>query len=401
MGILSQGVNPLHADPEMRLLIHCARATVAPERTECVRALAAGEIDWDRLLTLAERNGLRPLLYAHLSRICATSVPAATLEFLRDYFAKNSAFSLLLTGQLLRLLAALNDHGIEAMPFKGPAIAVKLYGHVALRQFCDLDILVRARDVWRASEVIEACGFEPDFVIPPERRATLVREDYVRMFRDDAGRTLVELHWGFARRSFGAAFDADAVWPRRERMTLSGRTVLMPSAEDLLLMLCVHASKHAWDKLEGISSLAELIRGQKDFGWDYVWQKAGEMHCRRMLTFGLLLTRDLFDVPLPPQAAALGRSPALHKMAGVVVRSFLADDRHSQSYARQAALHLRLKDRYTDRARYCARVALTPTPEDWAAVRLHGPLSLAYPLVRAFRIARHGFNQHKAAGGCP
>jgi hypothetical protein len=391
---------PPNDDREARLLLDCARASVEPERALRIRALAASDLDWQKLLTLAERHGLRPLVYAHLNRICPERVPAANIEFLRDYFVRNSAFNLLLTGELLRLLNLLNEHGVEAVAFKGPAIAVKLYGHVALRQFCDLDILVRARDVWRASELIETRGFEPDVVIPREHRAALVHQDYVQVFHRDGGRTLVELHWSIARRSLGVRFDADAIWPRLERMVMQEQTVFVPSAEDLLLMLCVHGARHSWDKLEGIASLAELVRGKDDFDWDYVWRQAGEMHCRRMVTLGLMLTRDLFDVALPPDAAMLRLSRTLQTTAGIIARNFFADDVQSPTFARQAALHLRLTDYYTDRARYCARVVLTPTADDWAVVRLHGPLSLAYPLVRAFRIARKALNQHRAAGAC-
>ena len=375
-------------DREMRLLVHCARANVEPERAEHIRELAAGELNWERLLKLAERNGLRPLLYWHLSRICAASVPAVTFEFLRDYFRKNSAFSLLLTGELFRLLTMLNDHGVEAVPFKGPAMAVKLYGHVALRQFCDLDILVRARDVWRASQLIEEQGFEPQYRIPKERRTAFVRQNYVQMFFRDGRRTVVELHWGIAERSFAVPFKADAVWARLESMTLQGQTVSVPCAEDLLLMLCVHGSRHGWDKLEGLSSLAELMRCEDNFDWAYVWRRAREMRCRRMLAFALCLAHGLFDAPLPPEAAALSESRAFPAMAGRVVRDFYVDVVQSRTPARQAALHVGLKDSYADCARYWAGLVLTVTPDDWAAVRLRGPLSLGYPLVRAIRVAR-------------
>src|SRR5262249_19055562 len=160
-------------------------------------------LDWERVLMLADRNGMRPLLYWHVSRTCAPDVPAATFQFLRDYFQKNSAFGVLLTGELLRLLSRLNDEGIESAAFKGPAMAVALYGRVALRQFCDLDILVRPCDVWRASNLIAAQGFAPKYRVPDERRAAFVRQDYVQQFRRDGGRTLVELHWAIAPRLLG------------------------------------------------------------------------------------------------------------------------------------------------------------------------------------------------------
>ena len=90
-------------------MINCARASVEPERAERIRELAAAGLNWDRLLKLAHRNGLAPLLYCHLNRICAASVPADAFEYLRDYFQKNSAFSLMLSGELVRLLRSLNE----------------------------------------------------------------------------------------------------------------------------------------------------------------------------------------------------------------------------------------------------------------------------------------------------
>jgi hypothetical protein len=185
-------------DREAELLLHCARISVEPQGADCIRDLVDRGLNWQRLLALAERNALRPLLYWHLSRLSAAGVPAPTFHGLRDYFQKNSAFNLLLTGELLQLLAVLNGNGIEAVPFKGPALAVKSYGHIALRQFCDIDILVREQDVWRAGELIEARGFEPGCRISERWRARYVRDGYVRAFRRDAGRTLVELHWGIA-----------------------------------------------------------------------------------------------------------------------------------------------------------------------------------------------------------
>jgi Uncharacterised nucleotidyltransferase len=385
----------------MRLLIECARPSIAPDRATRIRELAAGGLDWSRLLTLAERNGLRPLLYSHLSAVCPEAVPAATLASLRDYFQKNAAFSVLLTGELLRLLALLNDQGIEAMPLKGPAIAAALYGHVALRQFGDLDILVRAGDVWRAGDLLERQGFEAQYRIPAERRDAFVRQDYAQLFHRDGARTIVELHWGIAERSFGVRFDADAVWSRRQSMMLLGRTVFTPSAEDLVLMLSVHGARHAWDKLEALCSLAELAR-REDLDWRYVWRSARDTRCRRMVAFALWLAHGLLDAPLPADADAPGKLRGFHAMASRIVSDFYGDVVQSQTPARQVALKMRLKDTYADCARYGVGLAFTAQPDDWAAVRLRGPLSFGYPLVRAFRRARkHATHQDHAAGGRP
>ena len=376
-----------HGDRETLLLLDCARATIEPETAGRIQARVADGLNWDRLVALAQRHGLAPLLYAHLSQVCPAQVPAGTLAFLQDYAQKNTAFGVLLTGDLVRLLKVLEKNGITAVPYKGPALALKLYGNVARRQFADLDILVRRRDVWEASRVIEAEGFEAVFPIPSAMRARLLSHAYVRMFHRGSSRTLVELHWDIAEPYWAIRFDADAMWRRLEPMSLPGATAYVPCAEDLLLLLCVHGVRHGSDKLEGIGSVAALLRGTPDLDWDRVWRRAAEMHCRRILAFGLLLAAGLFEVPLPAQAAAVSRSRALLAMAGATVRELVADHPPARTWRRQVAFQMRLKDSRADQARYCARV-LTSGPDDWAMLRLPESLSFVYPLVRVVRLAR-------------
>jgi hypothetical protein len=374
-------------DREMHLLIECARASVEPEGATRINHFATGGVDWHRLLKLARRNGLAPLLFGHLNKICSASVPTGTFEVLRDYYQKNAAFNLLLTGELLRLLKALNDNGISAIPYKGPAIAVKLYGHVALRQFCDLDIFVRVGDVWKVDRLMLARGFTPHAIVPEQKRADFVHQDYVRLFHRDNGRTLVEVHWGIAPAYFGIPFNVDAVWSRLEPMSLQGATVFLPCAEDLLIMLCVHGTRHGWDKLEGICAIAQLIRRTPHLDWGRVWQTSREMHCRRILGFALLLARGLFEIALPPEAAVMTRSRSLLTLAQNIVRNCCADAEPRAS-ARLMALHLLLKDSFTDQVRHCVGLVSTPNPDDWETLRLHKPASFTYPVVRAIKLAR-------------
>lgn len=385
-------------DCEMELLIHCARASIEPQRAERVRELVANGLNWARVWNLSQRNGLSPLLYFHLNQICAASLPTEQLEFLRAYYQKQSAFSLLLSGELVRLLKTFNQNNIKAVPYKGPALAVKLYGNLALRQFGDLDILVRKSDVWKASELIVAQGFEPHFQIPMTKRAAFVRLSYVQLFRRDAGRTVIELHWGIAPRFFGVRFDADAFWKRLESTSLQGTPILTPGAEDLLLMLCVHGAKDCWEKLEWVGSIAQLLRGKPDLDWELVFQQGRQMRCQRMLVLGLLLAHGLFDAPLAPQAVASARSQTLLKVAKQVVRDFCSAESHSPAFSRRLSFHLRIKDGFKDQIRHCVRLALTTTPVDWSALPLPGPLSFAYPLLRAVRLTRkYGLSDREAA----
>jgi len=126
--------------PEHELLLRCARTR---ESTPRIRELAAGVIDWDYLCLLARRHSVVPLLYLQLSRHASDLVPAAHLATLKRQYQENSARNTILTAELCRLVELFRASGIEAIPYKGPALAVVAYGNLTLRRFVDLDVIVR------------------------------------------------------------------------------------------------------------------------------------------------------------------------------------------------------------------------------------------------------------------
>ena len=369
----------------MHFVTECARSVFDRGREDHLRGHVHAGLNWKRVADLARRHGLLPLVQCHAMQL--VDADATVPDSFRRQFEAAGAFNVLQTGELLRLIKFLNGAGVDVMPLKGPALAQQLYGSVALRQFIDLDILVRRRDVWMASELLESQGFVADLAVPREKRAAFVASDYVRRFTRDGGRTVIELHWGIARSWFGVLFDVDAIFNRAGRMALQGAQVLTPSAEDLVQILCVHATRHGWDKLEAVASLAALAR-REPIDWVRVRRTSAAMHCQRLVDFGMLLAHLLFEVDLPPQFAHTVNSRKLVSLASrIATRCWPHQNGASITVAGQFVVHLRLKDTFADQIRYCVGV-FAPTADDWTATRLQGPLSVAYPALRAFKLLR-------------
>src|SRR5882724_9327115 len=91
---------------EAELLVHCARLDVDPSRAAQMQSLAGSELDWTRMLTLAHRNALVPLLYFQLNKNASERVPPERLSELRLRFQNNSALNVLLTGELVSLISS-------------------------------------------------------------------------------------------------------------------------------------------------------------------------------------------------------------------------------------------------------------------------------------------------------
>ena len=380
--------------PEVEVLLACARARVCAPLATRVRALVEGELDWDYLLRLADRHGLQPLLHTHLNAICAESIPTAPAQHLRETFRRVSALNIFLTCELQKLLGLFAAQGVQALPYKGPTLAAQLYGNVALRQFSDLDILVRPQDVPRARAVLMTEGYAPLLPLTDTQQAVLLRTQCNLPFTRERKRLVVELHWAVSAPYFARPFAADALWARLEDGQLAGQGIKQPAAEDLLLALCVHGSKHLWERLAWISDIAEISKQRRDLDWHSLLAAARATGSERMLLLGLRLAADLLDAELPAEVGrALAADAATGRLAAGVVRYLFTPDLTPGGVARYLRFQLRARRRLRDKMNYL-RFVVTPTEEDLAQLPLPAPLTFLYYLLRPLRMIRTGGPRH-------
>jgi hypothetical protein len=315
-------------------------------------------------------------------------VPLLAKQRLQLLWRENAERNLLLTGELVRVLTALASDGVQAVPFRGPVLAKRAYGDIRLRQFNDLDVLVRRGDVSRASACLASLGYrEWDRSSVPVRTREQVMHH--RVFSPNQGRALLELHWQITPRWFGYALDAGA-WGRLDRLELAGQQVAVLAAEDLLISHCLHGALHGWTRLAWIADVARVLAAEPSMDWERLGQLAERQGARRALYLGLLLAQDLLGLPLPPGVVqAVGDDG--------IVRGLAAGVKHKLSQKAQApggaaprfplaGLHLALRVRWSQKVAHLLRVALVPSHEDWALVRLSPRFSFLYYLIRPLRL---------------
>src|SRR5207245_6416128 len=102
-----------------------------------------------------------PLLHYHLRAIGDGAVPAPVRDALRRRAEADARRNLRLAGELVRLLDRFARHGVAAVPYKGPLLAVRCYGDLALRPFRDLDFLIRPHDLAQAERALADHGYRP------------------------------------------------------------------------------------------------------------------------------------------------------------------------------------------------------------------------------------------------
>jgi hypothetical protein len=379
------------AAPAHTLLLACARASFDAGGAAASLADAAAQgVDWDAFLHLAERNRLLPL--AHRALADRVDAPETVRSRLRSAYAENARHALLLAGELRRLVDALAAAGVPALAYKGPALAVRAYGHLALRTYSDLDLLVAPEDEPAAARVLRAHGYASAYAFSPAQDAAFRRVDGDYPHHHPRTGGLVELHGRVSSARFVADLPTAALMARAHAVPIGGGDVPAPADDDLFLALCLHGAKHRWARLEWLACAAALaVRNGLDLA--LVLRRAGEIGARRTTLLALLLARDALGLALPPAIdRPIAADPALQPLAdearGLWFGGEVADDEATPANLR---FNGRLRDGAADRARYAARWLFLPSPEDWAWVRLPDALAPLYRVLRPVRLAaRYG-----------
>jgi Uncharacterised nucleotidyltransferase len=381
--------------PEAELLIRCAQARRNSKTSAQIGALLRLGVQWEYLLGMADEHGMMPLLFWHLDDAPLELVPAAVLARLRGGFHRTARRNLFLTAKLIKLLNLLEAHELPAIPYKGPVLAASAYGNLALREFGDLDILVHKRDVPRAKDLLSAAGYQPQYRLTPTQESAFLRYNCEHAFVHEDDGCMVDLHWAITERFFSFPLDPECLWERLHRVPLGGSDVPTFSPEDLLLILCVHGSKNAWERLKYICDVAELIRTHRDMDWRRVVERAGRLGSQRMLFVGLLLARDLLEMPLPDEVSRKAHAdPAVEALVrGIGERLFQRIDHSPRRFVEMPfrPIHMKMRERLRDKVRYLVRLAMTHTVGDWMALPLPKPFFFLYYVLRPIRLARnHG-----------
>jgi Uncharacterised nucleotidyltransferase len=382
--------------PEKQLLVACARTKVEPPIARQIRELCAAPLDWEFAVNESAVNSILPLVTRNISAVAADIAPAKDLERLTKGARANALRCLSLTAELIKITDLLRASGVQAMPYKGPVLAVGAYGDVTLREFEDLDVIVRQRDMAKIDEVVKNLGYRPNhpWVFQAGAASAIVPGEYD--YRDESRGMIVEFHTESTLRHFPVRPDLEEMSKRLVAVAISGHEIPTFCPEDLLVLLCVHGSKDFWERISWIADVAEFLRSHPRLDWDATLRQADSLRAGRMVNLGLGLASGMLGGALPPEIAARVRRDS---MAQAVASDISNRHRIREAPERGAGERFRYRRRMVAGGlagwRYSVRLSTQPADEDSAAMRLPRALWPLYPLLRPFRLLR----QYRPSGG--
>lgn len=379
---------------EATLVLYCVRMTGDPPIQERVERIISTGVDWTKVLAVVRANGILPSFRENILRYCPEKIPSSIRAQLQQEFHHRAAESLGYARELPRVFSALQQHGVRALAFKGPALAQQLQHKLSLRQCRDLDIFVERGELNDAIAALESAGYR---TVWPENQNLpgMLQTDKHILLVAGTGGFKVEIHWSLALPGSRFRVYFNDLWSRREQISVLGSSIPIPAKEDMLLILCFHAAAHNWGSLKWICDIAEFVRRYPNLNWQWLLRYARQLGCCRILLTGVTLARDAMGIPLPEVLECEARADkAVGKMRADVLGRFFIGALPPRC-VESSLLQIRSRERLWDRLPLILRfikLRLKPNARDREWLQLPRSLGLLYILVRIVRVACVRYN---------
>ena len=369
---------------------------MAPESRKLIARSLQGPIDWQYIMAVTQRNAVKPLFSSNMLGHFSDHLPPEIMKSITEELQSHVQRNMFLTAKLIELVKLFSANGINALPFKGPLLAIKAYGNPALRRYGDLDVLVKPRHFERAVQILTENGYTPRTSVSwLNKKNWYISRKKDIYFTDESGSINLELHWKLSGSHFGLPREMNGLWDRLIAINVGGTKMPSLSFNDLLIYLCLHGSRHGWERLAWVCDVNELIRSEKDIDWNSVAEDAKRFGCENVVALGLRLTRDLFGLQLPAGSVFndLMNVEVYDNIVAEIRTALFSDASKQTEIGDRYAYHLKLKERSTDRLKlhyhylsWYLTLLLTPNEKDRDVMHFPHYLSPLYYVTRPFRL---------------
>lgn len=339
----------------------------------------------------AQQHGILPMLYQTVKDISTKehAIDNTNLDLLKQSYLHTARNNMFMSAELLRLAKLFETNGLEMMVFKGPALAQEGYGDITLREFGDLDILVKKADRFKIVQLLMEEGYIPEIELKTETKVYFYDTVNVLGLYHPKTNLLIEVHWELLSKTYAIDWKEESLWQRKHSLLLNRQTVWTLSAEDHLLYLCIHGAKHLFERLEWINDINRFIRSHPGIDWDILWEQATKQRTKRMLLLGLNMANKVCKTPLPSRIQMhLEKDPKVEALTTTLLEVHFPHTFLEGKDISYPKMLWDMRENPLDKLRFWWHSFASPTIDDFKFMQLPGYLYVLYPLIRTYRLLK-------------
>ncbi len=369
----------------LSLLLLCAKVHHSKDALQQLKNLLNTQnIQPKELITLAYQHAVLPLVYQTLK----SHFPKHPLcHSLRPYFLQTAQTNLSMSAHLVTLLALFKTHSIDALAFKGVALAEMVYHDTSLRQFGDLDILIKPKDKEKAIYLMQNNGYIPEIHFKESTQKTFLHAVNVLGFHHPSSHIYIEIHWELLSKNYAITWDEALLWDKIHPLTLHQKTIHSLAFEPHFLYLCVHSSKHLFERLLWVCDIDRCVRNEKHIAWQHLLDIAQTIGIHRMVLLSLSLAHTLLDLPIPQEIQDKINQDKMIKILQnhIIKQQFTNPHPKSKGY-NTFKLLWQMRETPKDKLLFLYLALFATKFDDFKFIQLPSYLAFLYPMVRIFRL---------------
>ena len=355
-----------------------------------------GQLDWEYIYITADQNFLIPVIAQSIQNNKEIDIPLSILENINNRNREIIASNLFKINELRNIQSLFKSDGIDSIILKGPGLGESVYGDASIRQFGDLDILVKKSQVREAAEIIKNNGYEFSFDLTEEQKIIYENSPlYLKdlelhyPFYNPAKNINIELHWALMPEKYSFSQDVDELFNNSREIEIKEQTFNVLNNEDCLIFLSQHGAKHCWSMLLWIFDIAALLNEKNNINWELVIAKSEELNSKRSVLLSVYLANKLFSCEIPRILKYYFEADKLVSVLGdIVVENYEKGYGYKKIEADNKKFFFRSMENPMDKFRYISALIFKPTIYELEFVALPKELSFLYYLIRPVRLIR-------------
>jgi|GEM_PF-579003 len=380
---------------DLKLLVTCCRIDPSEEDKKFINnAIQNSKFSIQNLLALANAHGILPLVYKTLKRLSEDNPNHSSLEQLltelKAHYLSIAQRNMLMSAELLRIITLLKENNIEALAFKGPVLAQMAYGDITLRQYGDLDILIRPDDLYKGVEILEQNGYTSAYPLNKQQFKSYsdIAHDYALI--NQKNDILVELHWRLLSDEFMVDIDTIDFFKDTTPLMIHAKVLNTLQLEELIIYLCIHGAKHQWERLEWLVDIAYLTHTQS-INWKRLSNLTYQIHSEKMVMSAFSLCRNFLKTDFPHQIEVILQEPAIQNVSKKLEIHFVkhfSDSLNTSVQTKTIAL-IQFQLLHGIKNKFLFLTSLVkPTQLDYLSYPLPSSLTFLYYFIRPFNIMK-------------
>lgn len=350
------------------------------------------------LIGLANQHGILPLIYKTLKKLSEDGILRHTenkihetqknsnteLSAFRQKYLSIARRNMLMSAELIKITNLLKEHSIKSLAFKGPALSQMAYGDITLRQYSDLDILIRKEDIYKIETLLKIHGYKRLLTLTPIQESIRLKYAQDISFIHPEKGIHIEMHWSLLNINYPIHVGLKNFWKETQEVKLNSHTISTFSTENLIIYLAIHGSKHLWERIEWVKDIDLLIQKQ-EINWKKLIEKVQGTGFENMVYLGLHLNVILFKTSLPESIhLEIKKCQPIEQLSDFVFESWV----NSKSSFQTTHIQTKLLPGFKKKIIYLHTRLFKPSLDEYLYVDLPKGLHWGYYLVKPYRLIK-------------